>query len=85
MEELHDHYEGAGCWIPSLAGWRLRHRRGQEYDTANILSMLGKSMEKLLTLDKDEFERTARRTRIRYLKKRETPPRPIIFPPWETS
>jgi len=29
----------------------------KEYDTANILSMLGKSMEKLLTLSKDDFER----------------------------
>ncbi|KAI3323180.1 mitochondrial protein Pet127-domain-containing protein [Xylariaceae sp. AK1471] len=29
----------------------------KEYDTANILSMLGKSMEKLLTLSKDEYER----------------------------
>ncbi|EFQ27926.1 hypothetical protein CGRA01v4_03429 [Colletotrichum graminicola] len=32
----------------------------KEYDTANILSMLGKSMEKLLTLPKDEFERYRR-------------------------
>ncbi|KAG7113873.1 mRNA degradation protein like [Verticillium longisporum] len=29
----------------------------KEYDTANVLSMLGKSMEKLLTLPKEEFER----------------------------
>ncbi|OTA61201.1 Pet127-domain-containing protein [Hypoxylon sp. EC38] len=29
----------------------------KEYDTANILSMLGKSMEKLLTLTKEEYER----------------------------
>ncbi|KAI1391103.1 Pet127-domain-containing protein [Hypoxylon trugodes] len=29
----------------------------KEYDTANILSMLGKSMEKLLTLSKEEYER----------------------------
>ncbi|KAI8633182.1 Pet127-domain-containing protein [Xylariaceae sp. FL1651] len=29
----------------------------KEYDTANILSMLGKSMEKLLTLSKDDYER----------------------------
>ncbi|KAI0119986.1 mitochondrial protein Pet127-domain-containing protein [Nemania sp. FL0031] len=29
----------------------------KEFDTANILSMLGKSMEKLLTLSKDEYER----------------------------
>ncbi|KAI1331966.1 Pet127-domain-containing protein [Xylariaceae sp. FL0255] len=29
----------------------------KEFDTANILSMLGKSMEKLLTLPKDEFEK----------------------------
>lgn len=41
----------------------LRERDGvyaidadKEYDTANILSMLGKSMEKLLTLPKEEFE-----------------------------
>ncbi|KAI1340989.1 mitochondrial protein Pet127-domain-containing protein [Xylariaceae sp. FL0016] len=29
----------------------------KEYDTANVLSMLGKSMEKLLTLPKEDFER----------------------------
>ncbi|KAL2136792.1 hypothetical protein VTI74DRAFT_1444 [Chaetomium olivicolor] len=29
----------------------------KEFDTANILSMLGKSMEKLLTLPKEEFEK----------------------------
>ncbi|GKT97895.1 hypothetical protein FLAG1_00104 [Fusarium langsethiae] len=29
----------------------------KEFDTANILSMLGKSMEKLLTLPKDHFEK----------------------------
>ncbi|KAJ2979041.1 hypothetical protein NUW58_g7306 [Xylaria curta] len=29
----------------------------KEFDTANVLSMLGKSMEKLLTLSKDEYER----------------------------
>ncbi|KAI2641763.1 Pet127-domain-containing protein [Hypomontagnella submonticulosa] len=29
----------------------------KEYDTANILSMLGKSMEKLLTLSKEEYEK----------------------------
>ncbi|PTB57842.1 hypothetical protein M431DRAFT_78027 [Trichoderma harzianum CBS 226.95] len=29
----------------------------KEYDTENILSLLGKSMEKLLTLPKDEFEK----------------------------
>ncbi|KAL7625502.1 hypothetical protein AAE478_004722 [Parahypoxylon ruwenzoriense] len=29
----------------------------KEYDTANILSMLGKSMEKLLTLSKEDYER----------------------------
>ncbi|KAI1407455.1 mitochondrial protein Pet127-domain-containing protein [Hypoxylon sp. FL1857] len=29
----------------------------KEFDTANILSMLGKSMEKLLTLSKEEYER----------------------------
>ncbi|CAD6439856.1 123743e8-a128-49b4-b2d5-d5d1631e7edf-CDS [Sclerotinia trifoliorum] len=41
----------------------LRERDGvyaidadKQYDTANILSMLGKSMEKLLTLPKEEFE-----------------------------
>ncbi|TGJ83428.1 hypothetical protein E0Z10_g5342 [Xylaria hypoxylon] len=32
----------------------------KEFDTANILSMLGKSMEKLLTLSKDEYERYRR-------------------------
>ncbi|WQF79778.1 hypothetical protein CDEST_04792 [Colletotrichum destructivum] len=32
----------------------------KEYDSASILSMLGKSMEKLLTLPKDEFERYRR-------------------------
>ncbi len=32
----------------------------KEFDTANILSMLGKSMEKLLTLPKDEYERYRR-------------------------
>ncbi|KAF9881169.1 hypothetical protein CkaCkLH20_01319 [Colletotrichum karsti] len=42
----------------------LHHRDGvyaidadKEYDFATILSMLGKSMEKLLTLPRDEFER----------------------------
>jgi len=41
----------------------LRYRDGtyaidadKEYDTANVLSMLGQSMEKLLTLSTDEFE-----------------------------
>ena len=29
----------------------------KEFDTANVLSMLGKSMEKFLTLPKDEFEK----------------------------
>lgn len=29
----------------------------KEFDTANILSMLGKSMEKLLTLDRESYER----------------------------
>lgn len=32
----------------------------KEYDTENILSMLGKSMEKLLTLPKEEFEKYSR-------------------------
>lgn len=32
----------------------------KEFDTANILSMLGKSMEKLLTLEKDDFEKYRR-------------------------
>ncbi|OHE97786.1 hypothetical protein CORC01_06991 [Colletotrichum orchidophilum] len=32
----------------------------KEYDTASILSMLGKSMEKLLTLPKEEFEKYRR-------------------------
>ncbi|EFZ04463.1 Mitochondrial protein Pet127 [Metarhizium robertsii ARSEF 23] len=32
----------------------------KEYDTENILSMLGKSMEKLLTLPKEEFEKYRR-------------------------
>lgn len=32
----------------------------KEFDTANILSMLGKSMEKLLTLPKEEFEKYRR-------------------------
>ncbi|OAQ77329.1 mitochondrial membrane protein [Purpureocillium lilacinum] len=32
----------------------------KEYDTENILSMLGKSMEKLFTLPKEEFERYRR-------------------------
>ncbi|KZF21321.1 Pet127-domain-containing protein [Xylona heveae TC161] len=42
----------------------LRHKDGiyaidadKEFDSANILSMLGKSMEKLLTLPKEEYER----------------------------
>lgn len=45
----------------------LRWRNGvyaidgdKQYDTANILSMLGKSMEKLLTLSTEEFERYRR-------------------------
>lgn len=32
----------------------------KEFDTANVLSMLGKSMEKLLTLPKEEFEKFRR-------------------------
>lgn len=32
----------------------------KEFDTANVLSMLGKSMEKLLTLRKEEFEKYRR-------------------------
>jgi hypothetical protein len=47
----------------------LRHKDGvyaidadKQYDTANILMMLGKSMEKLLTLSTDEFERYRRTT-----------------------
>lgn len=32
----------------------------KEFDTANVLSMLGKSMEKLLTLPKEEFEKYRR-------------------------
>ncbi|KAI0199015.1 Pet127-domain-containing protein [Astrocystis sublimbata] len=32
----------------------------KEFDTANVLSMLGKSMEKLLTLSKDDYERYRR-------------------------
>ncbi|KAI0801706.1 Pet127-domain-containing protein [Xylaria sp. FL0064] len=32
----------------------------KEFDSANILSMLGKSMEKLLTLSKDDYERYRR-------------------------
>ncbi|KAH7267093.1 mitochondrial protein Pet127-domain-containing protein [Fusarium redolens] len=32
----------------------------KEFDTANVLSMLGKSMEKLLTLDKTHFEKYRR-------------------------
>lgn len=42
----------------------LRYKEGtyaidadKQYDSANILSMLGKSMEKLLTVSKDEYER----------------------------
>lgn len=45
----------------------LRHKDGvyaidadKQYDTANILMMLGKSMEKLLTLSTDEFEKYRR-------------------------
>lgn len=45
----------------------LRYRKGgyaidadKEFDTANILSMLGKSMEKLLTLPTDDYERYRR-------------------------
>lgn len=33
----------------------------KEYDTSNILAMLGKSMEKLLTLPKEEFEKYRRK------------------------
>ncbi|KAK4459773.1 mitochondrial protein Pet127-domain-containing protein [Cladorrhinum samala] len=33
----------------------------KEFDTANILSMLGKSMEKLLTLPKEDFEKYRKR------------------------
>ncbi|KAK1778979.1 LOW QUALITY PROTEIN: mitochondrial protein Pet127-domain-containing protein [Copromyces sp. CBS 386.78] len=33
------------------------HWKDGEFDTANILSMLGKSMEKLLTLPKEDFEK----------------------------
>ncbi|KAM5342426.1 hypothetical protein ACJ41O_013392 [Fusarium nematophilum] len=42
----------------------------KEFDTANILSMLGKSMEKLLTLPKEEFEKY-RRTRSHQLSEEE--------------
>ncbi|KND93981.1 mRNA degradation protein, mitochondrial [Tolypocladium ophioglossoides CBS 100239] len=42
----------------------------KEYDTENILSMLGKSMEKLFTLPKDEFERY-RRTRSHQISEEE--------------
>ncbi|KIW75606.1 hypothetical protein Z517_10348 [Fonsecaea pedrosoi CBS 271.37] len=45
----------------------LRHKDGvyavdadKEFDSANILMSLGRSMEKLLTLDKEEFERYRR-------------------------
>ncbi|EHK26000.1 uncharacterized protein TRIVIDRAFT_124891, partial [Trichoderma virens Gv29-8] len=42
----------------------------KEYDTENILSLLGKSMEKLLTLPKEEFEKY-RRTRSHQLSEEE--------------
>ncbi|KAM6522262.1 hypothetical protein FALCPG4_011940 [Fusarium falciforme] len=42
----------------------------KEYDTANILSMLGKSMEKLLTIPKKEFEKY-RRTKSHELSEEE--------------
>ncbi|KAK5993465.1 mRNA degradation protein [Cladobotryum mycophilum] len=42
----------------------------KEYDTENVLSMLGKSMEKLLTLPKEEFEKY-RRTRSHQLSEEE--------------
>lgn len=42
----------------------------KEYDTENILSLLGKSMEKLLTLPKDDFEKY-RRTRSHQLSEEE--------------
>ncbi|RSL44033.1 hypothetical protein CEP53_011417 [Fusarium sp. AF-6] len=42
----------------------------KEYDTANILSMLGKSMEKLLTIPKNNFEKY-RRTRSHQLSEEE--------------
>lgn len=42
----------------------------KEYDTENILSQLGKSMEKLLTLPKEEFEKY-RRTRSHQLSEEE--------------
>ncbi|CAG7554403.1 unnamed protein product [Fusarium equiseti] len=42
----------------------------KEFDTASILSMLGKSMEKLLTLPKDHFEKY-RRTRSHELSEEE--------------
>ncbi|KAJ4326611.1 hypothetical protein N0V84_002945 [Fusarium piperis] len=42
----------------------------KEYDTANILSMLGKSMEKLLTVPKTEFEKY-RRTKSHQLSEEE--------------
>ncbi|KAL6875516.1 PET127-like protein [Trichoderma longibrachiatum] len=42
----------------------------KEYDTENILSLLGKSMEKLLTLPKDEFEKY-RRTKSHSLSEEE--------------
>ncbi|KAF2142977.1 uncharacterized protein K452DRAFT_317864 [Aplosporella prunicola CBS 121167] len=37
----------------------------KEFDSANILSMLGKSMEKLLTLPTDEYERYRRKSQNR--------------------
>ncbi|POR36019.1 mRNA degradation protein, mitochondrial [Tolypocladium paradoxum] len=42
----------------------------KEYDTENILSMLGKSMEKLFTLPKEEFEKY-RRTRSHQISEEE--------------
>ncbi|KAF5007225.1 hypothetical protein FDECE_6440 [Fusarium decemcellulare] len=42
----------------------------KEYDTANVLSMLGKSMEKHLTLPKEEFEKY-RKTRSHQLSEEE--------------
>ncbi|KAI9747175.1 MAG: hypothetical protein M4579_007511, partial [Chaenotheca gracillima] len=45
----------------------------KEYDTGNILSMLGKSMEKLLTLSKEDYERYRRSNSEQVDEDREAP------------
>ncbi|KAH7188757.1 mitochondrial protein Pet127-domain-containing protein [Fusarium flagelliforme] len=70
-------YENFTVWTRAPVAAFARYKDGvyaidadKEFDTASILSMLGKSMEKLLTLPKDHFEKY-RRTRSHELSEEE--------------